>query len=60
MSNVQKLIDANIIPQGYDKLSDEETATINSMSADEVDAVISASAKVYDIMEKHQPHGMAY
>ena len=60
MSNVDRLTEAGIIPKGYDKLSEEDEAAINSMSEEEVAAVISASSKIHHIMEKGAPHGMAY
>lgn len=61
MSNCERLTEAGIIPQGYDKLSDEEQATINAMSTEEVEAVISASSKMgSDFIAKHAPHGMSY
>ena len=61
MSNMDRLTEAGVIPQGYDKLSDEEKAAIASMSNDEVESLISASAKMDpDFLAKHAPHGMAY
>ena len=60
MSNVDRLTEAGIIPEGYEKLSEEEKATINSMTSEEVEAVISASSKIHDIMDKHASHGLAY
>lgn len=60
-SNMDRLTAAGIIPEGYDKLSDAEEATINGMTAEEVEAIISAASKVGpDFMKKHAPHGMAY
>jgi hypothetical protein len=60
-SNLDRLTSAGIIPDGYDKLSDAEKATINGMSEDEVKAIISASAKMGpEFLAKHAPHGMAY
>ena len=61
MSNFDRLTEAGIIPQGYDKLSDDEKATIENMSADEVESVIDASSKMdWDFLKKHAPHGMSY
>ncbi len=60
MSNIEKLTDAGIIPKGYDRLTEDEKSAINSLCAEEVDAIISASEKIYPLMEAHQPHGMAY
>jgi hypothetical protein len=61
MSNIDRLTEAGIIPQGYDKLSDEEKAAIANMSNDEINSLISASAKMDpDFLAKHTPHGMAY
>ncbi len=61
MSNMDRLTEAGIIPQGYDKLTDEEKAAIASMSNDEIESLISASAKMDpDFLAKHAPHGMAY
>lgn len=60
-SNMARLTAAGIIPEGYDKLSDAEEATINSLSAEEVEAIISAASKVgHDFVKKHASHGMAY
>ena len=60
-SNVDRLTAAGIIPEGYDKLTDAEEAAINNMSEDEVQALISISAKMDpDFLQKHAPHGMAY
>jgi hypothetical protein len=60
-SNIERLTSAGIIPKGYDKLSSAEEATINGMSAAEVDAIISAASKLgSDFMKKHAPHGMVY
>jgi hypothetical protein len=60
-SNMDRLTAAGIIPKGYDKLTAAEQATINGMSAAEVEAVISAASKLgHDFMKKHAPHGMVY
>ncbi|NIO39543.1 MAG: hypothetical protein GTO41_04725 [Burkholderiales bacterium] len=60
-SNMDRLTAAGIIPEGYDKLSDAEQATINGLSSEEVEAIISAASKVgHDFVKKHAPHGMAY
>ena len=45
-SNMDKLVDAGIIPKGYDGLNDAEQAAINGMTGEEIKAIISASAKV--------------
>ena len=60
MKNIERLTKAGIIPEGYNKLSEDEKATINSLTNEEVEAVISASAKIHPVMEKHAAHGMAY
>ena len=60
-SNMQRLTAAGIIPEGYDKLTDAEQATINGLSSAEVEAIIGAAAKMGpDFLKKHAPHGMAY
>ena len=60
-TNLQRLTAAGIIPEGYDKLTDAEKETINGLTEQEVDAIISAAAKVgHDFIGKHAPHGMAY
>ena len=60
-TNMERLTTAGIIPKDYDKLSDTEKATINGLSADEVEAIISAASKMgHDFVKKHAPHGMAY
>ena len=61
MKNIERLTEAGIIPEGYDKLSDDEKATINNLSSDEVEAIISTNSKMGpEFFGKHAPHGMAY
>lgn len=60
-TNMDRLTTAGVIPENYDKLTDAEKATIDGLSAEEVNAIISAAAKMGpDFLKKHAPHGMAY
>ena len=60
-TNKERLTKAGVIPADYKGLTDAEEAAINSLSSEEIDAIISASSKVSgDFFKKHAPHGMAY
>lgn len=60
-SQVQRLTAAGIIPKGYKGLTAAERATINKLSDNEVEAIVSAAGKFQPgFIKKHAPHGMLY
>ena len=60
-TNIERLTASGVIPKDYKKLTEAEKTTINKMTKSEVDAIVSATAKLDpDFMKKHAPHGMLY
>jgi hypothetical protein len=59
-NNIQALTNAGLITSGYEFTADEQAA-IESLSADEVQALISAADKLgKDFLAKSSPHGLLF
>lgn len=60
-TNLSKLTKAGVIPADYKKLTPTEKATIESLSAGEVQAIIGTKTKFGPkFFPKHAAHGMLY
>ena len=59
--NLRRLTEAGIIPAGYKRFSPAEKEAINSLSDDEVGAIVATKTKLgKKFFPKHASHGMYY
>jgi hypothetical protein len=60
MTNIERLTDAGVCPASQN-FTEEEKKAIESLSRNEVDAIISSKEKLGDdFIKKHVPHGMMF
>lgn len=60
MSNLERLQQAGVVPDDYE-FSESEKSTIESLSSQEVDSLISTKNKLGDdFINEHVPHGMMF
>lgn len=62
MTNLERLRSEDIVPQRcYDHFTDAEKAAIESLTVEEVDAIISSASKIDpDFLKRHAEHGILY
>lgn len=61
-TNLERLQEGGIVPTDYeDHFTDAEMAAIESLTTNEVDAIISSAAKMDpEFIKRHAPHGILY
>ena len=60
MTNIERLTDAGVCTAG-ERFTEDEKKAIESLSHQEVDALISSKEKLGDdFIKKHVPHGMMF
>jgi hypothetical protein len=63
-TNVEKLKDAGIIPSEFKSLARDDEAAIESLTDEEIEAIISSSLKLHeknkDFTKEYAKHGFLY
>ena len=60
MTNIERLTESGVCPASH-RFDEEEKKAIESLSPQEVDALISSKEKLGDdFIKKHVPHGMMF
>jgi len=64
MTNLETLTEAGIVPKNYSRLSTQDLAAIEDLTAEEVAAIISSSEKLHsgnpNFTREHAEHGWLY